>query len=88
MAADRLDGHAGEFITEHERAHSGASQATLGAGSAAAALPGMLAAWETDGTQFGERFTRHAEGHREAATAYEGTDRGGAERISDAGSVL
>ncbi|MCW1824193.1 MULTISPECIES: type VII secretion target [Mycolicibacterium] len=88
MAADHLDGHATEFSTEHQKAHSSASQATLGPGLAGAALPGMLAAWESDGTRFGENFVKHAEGHREAAKAYEGTDRGGAERISDAGSAL
>lgn len=88
MAADRLDGHANEFSADHQKAHSAASQASLGPGLAGAALPTMLATWETEGTQFAEQFAAHAEGHREAATAYEGTDDGAAERISDAGSGL
>ncbi|BCI51613.1 hypothetical protein NIIDNTM18_08910 [Mycolicibacterium litorale] len=85
MTADQLEGHAGEFRTAHQAAQSRASKAALGSGSAAAALPEMLAAWEADGAQFDEHFTRHARGHREAADAYLGTDAGSADRINDAG---
>lgn len=86
MTADQLDGQAGGFRTAHQAAQSQASKAALGSGVAAAALPGMLAAWEADGTRFDEQFTKHAQGHREAANHYVGTDAGGADRIDDAGS--
>jgi hypothetical protein len=85
MTADRLDGHSSDFSTEHLKAHAAASEAALGSGLSAAALPEMLAAWEADGAHFGERFTTHAEGHRGAAGAYERTDSSGAGRITDAG---
>lgn len=87
MTADKLDGHASGFRTAHQAAQSRASKAALGSGSAAAALPGMLAAWEADGAQFELHFARHAQGHREAADAYVRTDAGSAERIDDAGSA-
>jgi hypothetical protein len=60
----------------------------LGSGLAGAALPQLLGAWESDGTRFGEHFTKHADGHRTAAAAYTQTDDGSSERISDAGSAL
>lgn len=85
MAADKLEGHASGFRTAHQAAQSRASKATLGSGSAAAALPGMLAAWEADGAKFDESFAKHARGHREAADAYARTDADSAERIDDAG---
>ncbi|MFL0294618.1 ESX-1 secretion-associated protein [Mycobacterium sp. SMC-18] len=85
MTADRLDGHSSDFSTEHLKAHAAASQAALGSGLSAAALPEMLAAWEADGAHFGERFASHAEGHRGAAGAYERTDSSGAARITDTG---
>lgn len=87
MTADQLDGHASGFRTAHQAAQSRASKATLGSGSAAAALPGMLAAWEADGAKFDEHFVRHARGHREAADEYARTDAGSAARIDDAGSA-
>ncbi|WP_231643293.1 ESX-1 secretion-associated protein [Mycolicibacterium baixiangningiae] len=88
MTADQLDGHASGFRTAHNAAHSRASKAALGSGFAAAALPGMLAAWDADGAKFDEAFARHARGHREAADAYARTDAGSAGRIDDAGSAL
>lgn len=48
----------------------------------------MLAAWESDAISFGEHFTKHAEGHRAAATAYSRTDANGGERVGDASSAL
>lgn len=88
MAADQLEGHATAFRTAHQAAQSRASKAALGSGSAAAALPGMLAAWEADGTKFDEQFAKHARGHRDAADAYARTDAGSAGRIDGAGSAL
>jgi hypothetical protein len=87
MTADQLDGHASGFRTTHEAALSRASEAALGSGFAAAALQGMLAAWEADGAKFDGDFARHARGHREAADAYVRTDAGSAGRIDDAGSA-
>ena len=88
MTADQLDGHAGGFRTAHQAAQSRASKAALGSGSAAAALPGMLAAWEADGSRFDEQFVRYAQAHREAAGSYATTDAEGAGGIDDAGSAL
>ncbi|MGV0715892.1 type VII secretion target [Mycolicibacterium sp. XJ662] len=88
LAADRLDGQASGFRTAHEAAQLRAGNAALGSGSAAAALPKMLAAWEADGARFAGEFTRHARGHREAANSYVSTDDGSAEGIEDAGSAL
>ncbi|WP_156618511.1 ESX-1 secretion-associated protein [Mycobacterium sp. 852013-51886_SCH5428379] len=85
MTADQLEGHAGEFRAAHQEAHTRASNAVLGSGSAAAALPGMLADWEAHGAKFGEAFAKHAQGHRDAADAYVRTDAGSADRIDDAG---
>ncbi|OBF48814.1 hypothetical protein [Mycolicibacterium monacense] len=87
MTADQLEGHASGFRKAHLAAHSRASKPALGSGSAAAALPGMLAAWEIDGATFHEQFARHAQGHRDAADAYMRTDTGSADRIDDAGSA-
>lgn len=87
MAADQLDGHASEFRETHRAAHSRASKASLGSGAAAAALPGMLAAWEADGANLYEDFARHARGHREAADAYMRTDAGSADRIDGTGAL-
>lgn len=86
MAADQLEGQVSGFRTAHESALSRAGKSALGSGAAAAALPGMLAAWEADGAKFGEQFARHERGHREAADAYVRTDAGSAARIDDAGS--
>jgi len=88
MTADQLDGHASAFGAAHETAQSRAGKAALGSGVASAALPAMLAAWESDGARFDTHFAKHAEGHREAAGAYVSTDSGSAGRIDDAGSVL
>jgi hypothetical protein len=88
MAADKIDGHAAEFATTHAATHQRAGQAALGSGLAAAALPQLLGAWESDGTRFGDHFIKHAEGHRTAAGVYTRSDEDGSERISDAGSAL
>ncbi|MGE2736070.1 type VII secretion target [Mycolicibacterium vaccae] len=88
MAADQLDGQAGGFRAVDRAAQSRAGAVALGSGSAAAALPGMVAAWEADGARFNEHFARYARGHREAADRYAGTDVGNAEGIDDAGSAL
>ena len=87
MTADQLDGHASGFRIAHQAAQSRASKAALGSGSAAAALPGMLAAWEADGARFNENFIKHARGHRKAADSYVRTDAGSADAIDDAGSA-
>ena len=88
MAADHLDGHAGGFRSADRAAQSRAGAVALGSGSAAAALPGMVAAWEADGARFSGHFARYSRGHREAADRYAGTDAGNAEGIDDAGSAL
>ena len=88
IAANRIDGHAVDFSSDHQRAHSGASQAVLGSGLAGAALTEMLAAWEAEGTRFGKHFVKHAEGHREAANSYERTDGDNAFGINTADSEL
>lgn len=88
LTADHIDGHSAEFLDGHQATHWQASQARLGSGLAGSALPAMLAEWEADGVRFGRHFTRHAEGHREAATRYVGTDTDKAEGISDAGIDL
>lgn len=49
LTAGKLDGHASGFRTAHETAQSRASKTALGSGLAAAALPAMLEAWESDG---------------------------------------
>lgn len=88
LFAGRLDSHASDFSSAHQKAHAGASQVVLGSGLAGAALPEMLAAWETDGARFGKHFGAHAGDHRQAANGYERTDGNSAGRISDAGSGL
>lgn len=88
VAADKLDGHASGFRTAHKSAQTRASQAALGSGSAASALPGMLAAWEADGRRFDAHFARHAQAHREAAGSYVTTDAESADGIDNTGSVL
>jgi hypothetical protein len=88
VTADQLDGHASVFGTAHQAAQSRAGKAALGSGLAAAALPGMLEAWESDGAHFGTHFAKHAQGHRDAAGAYVKTDDGNAGRIDGAGSAL
>ena len=85
MTADQLEGQASVFRTTHHAAQSRAGKAALGSGSAAAALPGMLAAWEADGVWFNDQFTKHARGHRDAADSYVRTDAGNADAIDDAG---
>ena len=87
-AADQLEGHATEFLATHGTALSRASQANLGAGLSAAAVPRMLAAWETDSARFAAHFVANAQGHREAAAHYVKTDTAGADGIDDAGAAL
>lgn len=88
MTAGKIDGHGAEFTEAHQAAHSRASSASLGSGQAAAALPAMLAEWEKHGVEFKAHFTKFADGHRDAAVGYDGTDEAGGERISDAGSAM
>lgn len=88
MTADKIEGHASEFLRTHQAAQSRAENAALGSGAAAAALPGMLAAWEADGVRFSENFAKHARAHREAANSYERTDADGADAIGNSGSAL
>lgn len=84
QTADQLDEHANGFRTAHDAAQSRAGKLTLGSGLAAAALPGMLAAWAADATRFAAQFTKHAQAHREAADGYVRTDTHGAGTINDA----
>ncbi|WP_102143938.1 DUF6507 family protein [Mycobacterium hubeiense] len=88
LTADQLDSHAGGFQSALEAACSRAGKASLGSGLAAAALPGMLAAWEADGARFATQFANHAQGHREAARAYVSTDSDSAGEIDEAGAGL
>jgi uncharacterized protein YukE len=88
VAADKIDGHAADFAAAHQAAHRRAGDVALGSGVAGAALPQMMGAWDSDGTEFAKRFTAHAEGHRAAANAYMQTDDGSANRIGDAGSAF
>ena len=83
MTAGKLDGQGADFAEAHQAAHSRASGAWLGSGALAAALPGMLAEWEKSGAEFKAHFTRFAEGHRDAAVGYDGTDAAG-----EKGSVM
>ncbi|MBN3509611.1 hypothetical protein [Mycolicibacterium nivoides] len=86
--AQGLDSHAAGFAETHRGASARVGQAALGSGLAAAALPELLTAWVDDGIHFGAQFTKHAEGHREAAIGYEQTDGGCAAGIEDASSDL
>jgi hypothetical protein len=88
LTADQLDGHGSDFLAAHQTAHSRASQAALGSGLSAAALPQMLTAWETESTRLGKHFATNAQGHREAATQYVKTDAAGGEEIDDASAAL
>lgn len=88
VTADQLDGHASDFLTAHQTAHSQASQVNLGSGLSTAALPKMLTALETDSARFAKHFATNAEAHRDAATRYVKTDTAGADGIDDAGSAL
>lgn len=88
VAADRIDGHASDFGAAQEAARSRASSARLGSGLAAAGLPAMVAAWESNGVRFARQFGEHAQGHREAAASYMRTDSESAGGIDGAGSVL
>lgn len=88
LTAGRLDSHAYDFLTTHFGAHSLASVLDLGSGSAAAARLQMLAAWADDGVRFGERYTAHADGHRNAANRHTGADQHGAAEMRDLTSGL
>ena len=88
LTADQLDGHRSDFLSAHETAHSRASHAKLGSGLSTAALPQMLAAWETDSARFGKHFATNAQGHREAAAQYVKTDNSSADGIDDASAAL
>jgi len=86
-AAGHLEGHANEFMANHRKTHSRASQTRLGSGLSAAALPQMLTSWEDESSRLGDIFATHAAGHREAAALYVKTDIAGADEIDDAGSA-
>lgn len=88
LTAEKLDGHASGFRAAHEAAHSQAGKAALGSGLAAAALPAMLSAWESDGARFDKHFATYTERHREAAGRYERTDTDNAGGIDDVSSAL
>ncbi|MEN4464240.1 type VII secretion target [Mycolicibacterium fortuitum] len=88
LVASRIDGHAGEFLAAHHSTHARAGSVSLGTGLAATALPGMLAAWEADATRYRNQFTANAEGHRQAAASYVGTDSESSGNIDDAASRL
>lgn len=88
LAAGQLDGQAAGFRTAHQSAHARASHAALGVGSSAAALPGMLASWESDGVRYDRQFTSLSEKHRAAAAKYAATDDRESEDIDNAGSAL
>ncbi|GAA2545355.1 hypothetical protein GCM10010409_20270 [Mycolicibacterium diernhoferi] len=85
VAADQLDAQASSFVTAHHASHSRAGHAALGAGLSAAALPEMLAVWDSNVARSHQRFAALAEDHRIAATKYRVTDAHGAEHIDDAG---
>ena len=86
--ADSIDSHGADFASTHRRTLHGVGQVSLGTGPASAALPQLLAAWETDGAHFGEHFTKHAAGHRAAADAYLHTDNTSAERVNTTNPTL
>lgn len=88
LAAGQLDGQAAGFRAAHQSAHARASHAALGAGTSAAALPGMLAAWESDGIRYDRQFTSLSEKHRAAAAKYAATDDQESADIDNAGSAL
>lgn len=86
--ADQIDEHAAEFRSAHENAHAQASSVNLGSGLAAAALPGMLAAWQANGARLDRLSAEASAAHRDAAALYEGTDSDNAEDVGDAGSRM
>lgn len=88
LAAGQLDGQAAGFRAAHQSAHARASHAALGAGTSAAALPGMLAAWERDGIRYDRQYTSLSEKHRAAAAKYAATDDQESADIDNAGSAL
>lgn len=88
MTADSLSSHAQSFSATHERAQARAGGVALGAGSAAAALPAMLAEWQNSTVQFAAHHVKHADGHRAAAEAYTRTDTGTADDLEVAGRGL
>lgn len=88
LTAGQLDGQAAGFRTGHQSAHARASHAALGASSSAAALPGMLAAWESDGIRYVTQFASLADKHRAAAAKYAATDDQESDDIDIAGSAL
>ncbi|WP_422745630.1 WXG100 family type VII secretion target [Mycobacterium sp. WMMD1722] len=83
--ATRVEGHAGEFRSAQDAARSRAGEVSLGSGAAGAALAGLSAAWEAETARFEVSARKHAQGHREAADAYERTDVEGAGWIGEAG---
>ena len=86
--AAEIDNHADDFATAHQAAHRRASEALLGSGLSAAALPQMLGAWEVDRVRSGEQFAHHADRHRTAANAFAQADHGGADQISGVGPAI
>src|SRR5687768_13732996 len=88
LTADQLDAQASGFLDAYRSTHSRASQVALVAGTSTAALPAMLAAWDSYGESFGKKFLTNAANHREAASSYAMTDAHSAEGIDAAGSAL
>lgn len=88
LAAGQVDGQAAGFRTAHQSVHARASHAALGTSLSAGALPGMLAAWESDGIRYGQQFMSLAEKHRAAAAKYAETDDQQSDDIDIAGSAL
>ena len=80
--AAAIDNHADDFAAAHQTAHRRASEAVLGAGLSAAALPAMLGAWQSDRAWAGEQFSEHSDRHRTAANAFTQADHDGTERIA------
>lgn len=86
--AESLRSHAESFTSAHEQAQSRAGSVALGAGKAAAALPGLVSEWQSSAASFAAHHVKHADGHRAAAQAYTQTDAGAADDIEAAGRDL
>jgi hypothetical protein len=88
MTAESLSSHAEWFLAKYTQTEAMAGHVTLGASKAAAALPAMLAEWQTTGQRFAQRHVQHADGHRVAAEAYTRTDTGASGEIEAAGRTV
>jgi hypothetical protein len=83
--AAQIDNHADDFAVVHQTAHRRASEAVLGSGLSAAALPAMLGAWQGDHLRVAQQFADHADRHRAAANVFAEADRRGADRLMGMG---